>query len=125
LVEAKSHIGEVYGPGCDAHAKASVEKIRGAIAKTKVWCGAPPGANWEGPLYQSANRLAHLYFLREQLHQSAWMVNLYFLDDPIGPTSRSSWEGAIAAMNAELGLQRPPPGLCSIFLRAIVMENPR
>ena len=63
LVEAKSHISEIYGSGCQASSR-SRELILRSFTATKRWCGANPESDWTGPLYQSANRLAHLYFVR-------------------------------------------------------------
>jgi len=71
-------LAEIYGNGCQAQG-ASREMIAKALAETKQWCHADPTADWMGPLYQSANRLAHLYFLRERLkrlQRPAWMINL-------------------------------------------------
>jgi hypothetical protein len=42
--------------------------------------------NWCGRLYQSANRLAHLYWLLEQ-GVKTWLVHLLFTDDSHGPTT--------------------------------------
>jgi len=39
LVEAKSHIPEIYGSGCQASAR-SRERIDTALAEAKLWCGA-------------------------------------------------------------------------------------
>jgi hypothetical protein len=87
LVEAKSHINEISGRGCLA-VGASIEKIDRALADTKRWLGVEGDADWRGALYQYANRLAHLYSLRKVVSRgAAWLVNVYFTDDPIGPTT--------------------------------------
>jgi hypothetical protein len=103
LVEAKSHVPEVFGGGCKA-STASLIRIEAALNRTKVWLGVPPEANWTGPLYQSANRLAHLYFLRKVVGVPAWLVNAYFVDDPRSPTSEAVWREAIFQSKRELGL---------------------
>jgi hypothetical protein len=61
LVEAKSHIGEIYGNGCCAAGRSLVQ-IQAALNATKQWLGVDASADWTGRLYQSANRYAHLYF---------------------------------------------------------------
>jgi hypothetical protein len=106
LVEAKSYPREVYGNGCQATQPAR-DKIGSALQETKVWCKVARETDWLGPLYQSANRIAHLYFLLELLHVPAWLVNLYFTADPIGPTTREGWEQELMRSKSELGLTQP------------------
>jgi hypothetical protein len=118
LVEAKSHVPEVYGNGCQAGAT-SRELIEKSLNAAKKWCGAREQADWMGRLYQSANRLAHLYFLREIARRPALLVNLCFLNDPIAPTERDSWALALSEITAELGLRQSPPGMIEIFLPAL------
>ena len=67
LVEAKSYPNEVYGNGCQASSRRSIEKIETAFGRTKGWLNVPLSCDWKGPLYQSANRIAHLYFLGESI----------------------------------------------------------
>jgi hypothetical protein len=64
LIEAKSHVPEIYGGGCGASPR-SKKKIEAALDATKAWLAVPPNSDWTGRLYQSANRYACLYFLRE------------------------------------------------------------
>lgn len=104
LVEAKSHVPEVFGNGCGAVAEDSILRIDKALAVAKVWLGAPEQADWKGRLYQSANRVAHLYFFRECLRLPAWLVNVYFTGDPHTPTPRTEWETAIAEVKSALGI---------------------
>ena len=103
LVEAKSHPSEVYGSGCQASPR-SREKIDAALSDTKRWLGVPQNVDWTGPLYQSTNRLAHLYFFREVANTPAWLVNVYFLDDPHSSTTLGEWQAAIAQVKTKLGL---------------------
>lgn len=103
LVEAKSHPSEIYGSGCQASPR-SRGRIEAALDRTKRWLGVPEDVDWTGPLYQSANRLAHLYFFREVVNTPAWLVNVYFLGDPHSPTEREEWQTALAQVKAELGL---------------------
>jgi hypothetical protein len=118
VVEAKSHVQELYGNGCQAGAT-SRELIEKSLNAAKKWCGAREQADWMGRLYQSANRLAHLYFLREIARRPAWLVNLCFLDDPIAPTNRDNWALALSEIKTELGLSQSPPGMIEIFLPAL------
>jgi hypothetical protein len=118
LVEAKSHPAEVYGSGCQASPR-SRNKIEAALSETKRWLGVSQDADWTGPLYQSANRLAHLYFFCEVARVPAWLVNVYFLKDPHSPTSQQEWQPAILQVKAELGLTGMAiPHGAELFLQA-------
>jgi len=118
LVEAKSHPPEVYGPGCRT-GRASRRKIDAALERTGQWLGAPPTVDWTGPLYQSANRLAHLCFLRRIIGVPAWLVNVYFLDDPPSPTTLPQWTTALAEVKSRLGLaDAHVPYAADVFLPA-------
>ena len=103
LVEAKSNLSEVYGNGCQASAK-SRKQIEAALGRTKRWLDVPELLDWTGPLYQMANRLAHLYFFREIVRVPAWLVNVYFVDDPHSPTALEDWRLALSDVKTELGL---------------------
>ncbi|HLX75098.1 MAG TPA: hypothetical protein VKR26_10190, partial [Terriglobales bacterium] len=116
LLEAKSHVSEVYGNGCAASME-SVSLIRSSIAQTKAWVGASPNTDWMGRLYQSANRIAFLYFLREIAKVDAYLVNLYFTGDPHSPTTRREWDIAIENVNQELGISTVL-GTATVFLPA-------
>jgi hypothetical protein len=94
LVEAKSHVPEVNGNGCGASG-VSLSLIKSSLARTKEWLGVRPDVDWLGRLYQSANRLAYLYFLREIGKVDAFLVNVYFTGDPHSPTTREQWEDGI------------------------------
>ncbi len=105
LVEAKAYIEE----GVDYASRAgptSVEKINEALDRAKVAFGARTEAPWRSPFYQYANRLAHLYFLRELNGLNAYMVFLYFADAPDvpEPCSIEEWRGAVRLMEKILGL---------------------
>lgn len=117
LVEAKSHTAELQSE-CRA-SSASLVTIESALAETRAWCGATRTDAWTGSLYQYANRLAHLYFLRQRVQHPAWLVNLYFLDDPIGPTTHRMWAEKLAQVKADLGLPPAVPGIVDVFLPAL------
>lgn len=119
LVEAKSYRSEVYGNGCKAENPRSVNLIGKALDEAKRFFGADLTSDWMGCLYQSGNRLAHLYFFLQHLHRSAWLVNVYFADDPIGPTSIGQWEAENSKVRDALGLHSTIPNFLEIFLPAI------
>ena len=120
LVEAKSHVPETYGGGSGATSPRSRQKIQKAFDATKAWLGVSPDANWTGPLYQSANRYASLYFLRQIAGIQVFLVNVYFIGDRISPTplTREDWDAAIGSVNRELGLVGAVPYSSAIFLTA-------
>jgi hypothetical protein len=96
LVEAKSYPAEMRGGGTKA-TPTPRERIVVALAKTQAWLGLPKDREqWTGELYQSANRLAHLYFLRRE-RVDAWLVNLYIVDDPRSRTTKREREKAVGS----------------------------
>lgn len=106
LCEGKSYPGELYGSGCQAKpGSASRTLIEQSLAATQQQLGVADRtpADWCGPLYQNANRLAHVYWLRS-LGVRAWLVHLLFVDDPHGPTSADAWDAALQQADDELGL---------------------
>lgn len=115
LLEAKSHVQEIYGGGCGA-SPTSRQKIVAALDATKGWLGVSSAVDWTGCLYQSANRCAYLFFLREIARIPAFLLNVYFIGDPHSPTPRSDWDVAIEKVNAELGLRGEVPYSGSVFL---------
>ncbi len=119
LVEAKSHIKEVYGNGCGASSPSRL-LIQSSIMRTKEWLGLTSDADWLGPLYQSANRLAHLYFFRETGNIDAFLVNIYFTGDPHADfsTNRQQWDDGISLVNDQLGIVSRVPYSGSLFLEA-------
>src|SRR6266567_9285230 len=83
---------------------------------TKAWLGVSLDVDWTARLYQSANRYACLYFLREIAGVQAFLVNAYFVDDPRTRTTRREWDNAIESVNRELGLAYEVPYSASVFL---------
>jgi hypothetical protein len=115
LIEAKSHVPEVNGNGCGASG-VSLSLIKSSLARTKEWLGVRPDVDWLGRLYQSANRLAYLYFLREIGKVDAFLVNVYFTGDPHSPTTREQWEDGIRTVSEQLGIASPVLLNASVFL---------
>jgi hypothetical protein len=109
LVEAKAHIPELVSPRSRA-----TEPARGRIAKSmrEVQQALSPKSvdhvDWTGTFYQYANRIAHLYFLRQENGVRAHLVNIYFLNaiDVQGPASRDEWLGALKLVESYLGVGR-------------------
>lgn len=118
LLESKGHVPEIFGSGCRAKAKSSVQRIDVSLAATRKWLGVDDRADWKGHLYQSANRLAHLYFFREVAKIDAWLVNVYFIDDPHCKTSESEWRAAVADVKKSLGVCEIP-FYADVYLPAI------
>lgn len=131
LIEAKSHIPEIYAATPKAKAPRSIQTIDAAFDCTKEWLQVDRAVDWRGKfsfrirgrevngwLYQMANRMAHLYFFREVLGIDAWLVNLCFIGDPRHPTSRADWETALASARANLGIGSVP-NYAEIFLPAV------
>jgi hypothetical protein len=80
------------------------------LGRAKDAFRANPDAPWEAPFYQYANRLAHLYFLRELNGIDAYLLFLNFADAPDvpEPCSQEQWEGAARLTKKCLGLGTHP-----------------
>jgi hypothetical protein len=123
LVEAKSHPEEIYGGGSQAGTSGTERsskaraKIERALVDTQRRLGfqQPDADRWMKPLrpkerghssiYQSANRYAHLFWLRDQ-GIDAWLAHLLIVEDPtFGSTTRKQWERALPKFERDLGLE--------------------
>jgi hypothetical protein len=120
LIEAKSYPADLYGDGCAARATRSRQLIEAALEQTQRWLGlAPEAKRWTGRLYQTANRLAHLYFLREVAGVEAWLAHLCFVDDQSHiQAGETQWRHALAAAGRELGLVTHSPYSASVLFPA-------
>jgi hypothetical protein len=109
LVEAKAYIEEAVDY-CSKAGPASLAKINESLGNAKEAFRATSDAPWEAPFYQYANRLAHLYFLRELNGIDAYMLFLNFADAPDvpDPCSQEQWEGSTRLINKCLGLGKHP-----------------
>ena len=107
LIEAKSHIGELLTIS-KAKASNSLSTISKSLTKTQDFLGGKSHLEWTTPFYQYTNRLAHLYFLRELNKLPAYLVFVYFINDPDmhGPSTKEEWQGALKLMKTLLGLSR-------------------
>lgn len=108
LVEAKANIPEFDTDPTKATSRDSLEKIKAALAETKKFLKVKSETDWSQCFYQYANRLAHLYLLRELNNINACLVFVYFLNDPTvcyrDPVLREEWEAAIAHATKHLGI---------------------
>jgi hypothetical protein len=120
LVEGKSYPKELYGKGCAAKAKRSKRLIGLALEETQAWLGLPVDAGrWMGSLYQSTNRLAHLYFLRERARVAAWLLHTCFIADVAHvAVSEEEWRDGLAQADRELGLAEASTYAAAVFLPA-------
>ena len=110
LVEAKAYIEEAV----DFRSKASPQaltRIGSSLAEAQKAYSASSDAPWDSPLYQYANRLAHLYFLRRLNNIDAYLLFLYFSDAPDvpNPSSKSEWIGAVRLIKKCVGLPMAHP----------------
>lgn len=108
LVEAKSYIRELKSSGSGATSQKSIEKIACSLKDTQQFIGAYQSVDWaKSSYFQYANRLAHLYLLRELNDLPSFLIMLYFLNDTErgGPSTIAEWEDAIAKEEKALGIQ--------------------
>jgi len=105
LVEAKAHIDETVDY-CSRASPEPLKVIRRSLRDAKSAFAATEDAPWESPFYQYANRLAHLYFMRQLNGLDAYLFFLYFADAPDvpNPCTAEQWEGAIRLKEKCLGL---------------------
>lgn len=107
LVEAKANIPEIVSPGTSAEGKRR-ELIERSLSEVKSYLGIDERIGWSGKLYQYANRLAHLYFLREINGQDAYLAFVYFTGDRDidGPATIEEWQAALPVAKRVLGIPK-------------------
>jgi len=107
LVEAKANLPELVSPGTQARGE-RLTQIQNSLGKTKEFLGIDMSVDWGSTFYQYANRLAHLYFLRELNGIDAHLIFIYFMNDPDmkGPKTESGWSEALTIAKKALGLDR-------------------
>ena len=108
LVEAKSHIPEMITAPGQARGESARLKIEESLATVKAFVKSRAPVDWSTSFYQYANRLAHLYWMRELNGHDAYLVNLYFINDREmdGPRSLAEWQAAIKLQEVFLGLRQ-------------------
>ncbi len=118
LVEAKAYPGEAKSV-CTATAARSKDKIADSLSRSKQHFGVAEDVCWQHPYYQYANRLAHLYFLRQVCHLDTFLLFLNFADatDMSKPCSADQWKLATDAIEKALGLplEGKPEGVATII----------
>jgi len=125
LVEAKAHIPELVSSPTGAQGS-SLRQIRRRLTdlKRSLRSGAP--ADWTGPFYQYANRLAYLDWLRAQ-GTPAFLVSVYFVNAPDvpEPVSKPQWEGALRVLCSYLGLgrHRLKPYIVDVFFDVLQLAG--
>ena len=104
LVEAKAHVPEALSTPCAA-GPASGQRIAISLNRVKAALGADDRSDWSRVLYQHANRLAHLWFLREH-GVDARLLHINFVGDshPQAPQHPESWTAVRAVSDHALGL---------------------
>ena len=109
LIEAKANIPELDTSPTGA-TRTSLHKIRKALDETREFLGVRSKTDWSKCFYQYANRLAHLYFLRELNKVDATLVFVYFMGDTTvsgkDPVSFEGWQTAIGLATHHLGIQQ-------------------
>lgn len=113
LVEAKSRIPEMFSDISVEIKSDSLEFIKKTLdevkGKIRPYCGEDQYiGDWTKVFYQYANRLAHLYYLRVLNNLDAYLIYVYFINDPYwgnnGVSSKERWEGIISTVKNYLGL---------------------
>ena len=121
LIEAKANIKELDSPACGAK-PASLAKIQAALHETRAFLNVDSDSDWTRCFYQYANRLAHLYLLRELNGLDAYLVFLFFVDDrTTEPVCQSDWSTAVALTKTHLGL--PKSDWMSRFVKDIYIDT--
>jgi hypothetical protein len=116
LIEAKANVHELVS-FCGAKDKKSLKTISESLNETQRWLNCRGSCiDWKFGFYQYANRLAHLYFLREKTDIEAYLIFLYFVNDFSHiSTSHEAW-------NVALNLQKKLMGLPGESLKGKVIE---
>jgi len=112
LVEAKSRESEDRSNADRANETTLNQRIA-AMAEVQADLGATK-SDWTRGRYQLANRLSHLWYLRERARIPAWLVLVYFVGDAFisgarparCPATEAAWQPHIDAAWDDLGLRR-------------------
>jgi hypothetical protein len=109
LVEAKAHVAEFCSPASGA-SEESLAHINASLAQVAAALGSSCGDLWPRLFYQYANRLAHLWFLREH-GVDALLVLVGFTGDREmgGPETAEAWRAAYVVADHALGLRSRHP----------------
>ena len=109
IMEAKAHISEQKIDSSKA-TPISLELIEKSLAETKAFLNVKSDIDWcKDNYYQYANRLAHLYYLREVNKIDAHLLFIYFLNDKTvteKTETKEDWEQAINEVYKNLKLEK-------------------
>ena len=112
LIEAKANVPE-FDSSPTAASGRSLTKIEEALEETRTFLRVTSATDWTNCFYQYANRLAHLYFLREVNGIGATLIFIYFTDDTTipgrDPVSREGWQAVIGLATNHLGVRSSSP----------------
>lgn len=127
LVEAKANLKELKSPGTKA-GEQSLALIKQSLDEVKSGLGVGAQIDWTKTYYQYANRVAHLYYLRELNGIKAFLINVYFIGDQSvnGPASVKEWQVAIEHTKKLLGLDHPnilQPYMFDLFIDVHSMKD--
>ena len=108
LVEAKAHIPEMVTAPTQARGESAIQLVQKSLKEAKAFVNSKTQVDWSTSFYQYANRLAHLYWLREVNGQDAYLINLFLLNDEEmnGPRSVEEWQAAIRLQEVFLGVRQ-------------------
>lgn len=122
IVEAKGHIEEIVSPGTGATDPNSLKQIQAALQETKKFLRIKSEYDWSKTLYQYANRLAHLYYLRECCKIDAFLIFLYFTNDTSWNDygTEYGWKCAELVVHKILGI--PAKHKLSKYIRNIYID---
>ncbi len=106
LIEAKAHIEEAVDYNTGATSQLSIDLIKKSIDNTKQFYSDNTKSYWQMPFYQYANRLAHLYYLKELNHLNAYIIFIYFCNAPDVDiiTNKDEWIGHIRTVEKVFAL---------------------
>ena len=112
LIEAKANVPE-FDTSPTGASEGSLQKIRKAFDETRAFLRVRSKTDWSECFYQYANRLAHLYFLRELNKVDAALIFVYFVGDTTvpgrDPVSHEGWQTVIDLANHHLGIRAHSP----------------
>ena len=108
LVAAKTHVAEMVTAPAQARGESARQKVQESLGLVKNFVNSKSPADWSTSFYQYANRLAHLYWMRELNSHDAYLVNLFFVNDREmnGPESVAEWQTAIRLQEVFLGVRQ-------------------
>ncbi|MBS0266898.1 MAG: hypothetical protein JSS02_33535 [Planctomycetes bacterium] len=117
LVEAKANITEFATDPCGAESAASIEQIRKSLNQVQQFMDIRGNRCrpelWFNAFYQYANRLAHLYFLREVNGIPTHLIFLDIVNDPDSGNdavkSADEWKSLTRLAETCLGITSSKP----------------